>query len=140
MRGFTGMTRAKYLTLVGVVQVAQGFTWVTPDGVTESRSSAFQWVPFLEPAHLGMVMLATGLLAVVAGLARARRLETIGFALSMIPYSLLSFTFLFAYLFGDLHTGFVSAISYGALALMMVAGAGIVDPVELPKQGEGGRR
>lgn len=123
-------SRKAFLRLIGTVQVAQGVTWIDPNGVTPQREMSFAWLPdaLLGTTTVGVLLVIAGLFCWTSVLVRAKgKFEQITFGAAMIPYTLLATAFLISWLVGTHPTGIVSAISYAGFAYMVWLAAGVTN-------------
>ena len=131
----TQTTRSQLLGAVGLAQVAMGASYFYPSPMSGgARDRGFAWVEWLEPQHLGVIMVVSGLLALLAitmRLLKSRRAdlwERIGFSAVLVPYVVLAVVFLLSWIIGGNPTGWISAISYSAYSVLTYLAAGVTDP------------
>lgn len=131
-RGHTGTTRREMLAVIGVAQTFQGMSYASPEVETPARYRGFVWIEFLEPQHIGWLMLVSGVLAIVTvffmreNTRASRVLESFTYAMVLIPYLSLALVFLASAIFGGNPAGVYSAVSYGAYSLFAYYAARIV--------------
>lgn len=117
--------RDSFLCSFGLAYAAIGYSYIGVSVSTEQPRTALSWMLDLAPLWLfGVLWLAAGLTAIVAGLTRH---PVAGFrAVAAMP-ALWGLTYVVGWLQGDAARGWVSAILFAMLARTIQSAAGMVD-------------
>ena len=134
------VSRARFLTGIGIVQILQGVLWFDFAGIEPAKLRVFGWFdnfPLITPQVIGSALIAAGVLSLVAGVRRrVDRLESVAFMAGLFMYAEIALLSTFAVLFGAPASGLVQAVTYGAFAFTVWHSATTAEPVKLSTTGE----
>lgn len=130
MRKFVDGKRGEFLLTGGLVYTGIGVSYVAVR--TQGREAAFEWIPgTLGPSTLGWVWILCGVLCAVAALLSKskRQIASTAYAGLMLPPLAWSLIFLVSWITGTHPLGYVSALSYGLMALWVQIVSGWPNPL-----------
>lgn len=128
------VSRWTFLKIIGVVQIAQGISWTDANGITINRERGFSWIPDWIPFGVetsGGLLIFTGLICLLAAYIKSAKLERIAFGVAMLPWTVMCLIFLMSSLLQVSTVGWISAISYGGMASLAYASAGIINSEDI---------